>query len=382
MTSRERLLKTLRHQEPDRIPYDLGATKVTGIHKVAYIRLREALGLPEWEVVVFDRNQQLARVDEDVLDALEVDMEGVFPNKPFQSGPPDEEDEHYIYYTDEWGMKRRMPKADGKYYDLVDFPLAGVASAEELSRYPWPDPLDPARFVGVREAAEEVRSKGRATVMGGICAGLLEMGLWLRGFENFFADLVSNPDIAGKILDRILETKLRYWDKVLGELGDLIDVTMEGDDLGIQQSLMVSPKIYRDQIKPRQKELFGFIRSKAPVFTFFHTCGSVVDIIPDLIEIGVDILNPIQVSAAGMDTRRLKKEYGKDLVFWGGGVDTQAILPFGSPEAVRAEVKHRIEDLKPGGGFVFNTVHNIQADVPPENILAMWETLQLYGYYK
>ncbi|MCC6446474.1 MAG: hypothetical protein IT210_23855 [Armatimonadetes bacterium] len=274
-----------------------------------------------------------------------------------------------------------MPKTDGKYFDLVGFPLAGIASPEELARYPWPDPLHPARFTGVGEAAEAVRARGRATVMGGVCAGHLELGLWLRGFDLFFADLIDEPEIAGKILDKVLEIKLAYWQKVLGEWGGLIDVVMEGDDLGMQQSLMISPSLYRRQIKPRQKELFAFIKSRAPVYTFFHTCGSVVEVIPDLIEVGVDILNPVQVSAAGMDTHRLKKEFGRALVFWGGGVDTQAVLPFGSPEAVRSETKRRIEDMKPGGGFVFSAVHNIQADVPPENILAMLDTLKLYGRY-
>ncbi|MDH7570371.1 MAG: uroporphyrinogen decarboxylase family protein, partial [Armatimonadota bacterium] len=217
-----------------------------------------------------------------------------------------------------------------------------------------------------------------AVILGGVCAGLTEMSLWLRGFENFFADTAANKPLAEAMLDLILETKLRYWERALAEVGDLVDVVMEGDDLGMQQSLLMSPRTYRELVKPRQAQLFGFIKKQAPVFTFFHTCGSVVEIIPDLIEVGVDILNPVQVSAAGMDTRVLKREFGNDIVFWGGGVDTQRILPRGSVQEVRDEVRRRLDDLAHGGGFVFATVHNIQADVPPQNILAMWETLQSY----
>jgi len=176
---------------------------------------------------------------------------------------------------------------------------------------------------------------------------------------------------------------MRYWEKALSLLGDLVDVVQEGDDYGGQQGLLISPRIWRDVFKPRLHQLFSHIKRCAPhVFIFFHSCGSIYEIIPDLIEVGVDILNPVQVAAANMDTKRLKREFGDCLTFWGGGVDTQKILPRGTPEQVREEVKRRIEDLAPGGGFVFATVHNIQADVPPENILAMWEAVQEFGRYR
>ncbi|HHX39807.1 MAG TPA: hypothetical protein GX715_07565, partial [Armatimonadetes bacterium] len=226
------------------------------------------------------------------------------------------------------------------------------------------------------------RDTGCAVILGGVCSGLTEMSLWLRGYEQFFTDLVADRPMAEVMLDLILETKLRYWERALAEVGDLVDIAMEGDDLGMQQCLLMNPRVYRELVKPRQAQLFSHIKKQAPVFVFYHTCGSVVEILPDLIEVGVDILNPVQVSAAGMDTRRLKAEFGRDIVFWGGGVDTQRVLPHGTPQEVRDEVRRRIDDLAPGGGFVFNTVHNIQADVPPENILAMWETLQEYGVGK
>ncbi|MBM3238077.1 hypothetical protein FJZ31_17435 [Candidatus Poribacteria bacterium] len=283
-----------------------------------------------------------------------------------------------------------MPKENGRYFDLFEHPLKKAETSEDIAKYPWPNPTDPARFEGLEDEALNLRpppqpprtqggKTGVAVILGGICAGMLEVSLWMRGFENFYTDLLVNKPVAEAMLDKILEMKLKYWGTILPKVKDNVDIAMEGDDLGMQNSLLVSPDIYRTLIKPRQRQLFSFIKQQAPVHIFFHTCGSVYEIIPDLIEVGVDILNPIQVSAARMDTKQLKKEFGRDVVFWGGGVDTQRILPCGSPQEVRDEVKRRIEDLAPGGGFVFNTVHNIQADVPPQNIIAMWEMLRNYG---
>ncbi len=379
MTSRERVLCALRHQEPDRVPFDLGSTKTTGIHRDAYARLRPALGLPAREPEIFDLSQQLALVDEDALRALRVDTRGIASGNAAGWEARIREEGEYLVYTDPWGLPRRMPRENGRYYDLAGHPLSGAESPADIRALPWPDPVDPARFAGLRRRAEEARASGCAVVLGGICAGLTEMSLWFRGFDNFFMDLAADQALAEAMLDLILETKLRYWERALAEVGDLVDIAMEGDDLGMQQCLLMNPKTYRELVKPRQAVLFGHIKKQAPVFTFYHTCGSVVEIIPDLIEVGVDILNPVQVSAAGMDTRRLKRDFGRDIVFWGGGVDTQHVLPHGTPQQVRDEVRRRIEDLAPGGGFVFNTVHNIQSDVPPENILAMWETVQQMG---
>ncbi len=377
MTARERVLTTLQHKEPDRIPFDLGSTKVTGIHKVAYQKLRPALGLEEREPIIYDTNQQLALVEDDVINELSVDVRGVLPKSSSTWQFETTEDKYYTYYTDEWGMTRRMPKDNGKYFDLFSHPLAMAKTPADIAKYPWPNPVDPARFEGMKAEAQRMRETGAAVIVGGVCAGMLEMSLWMRGFENFFMDMLVNRPVAEAMLDKILEMKLCYWEKVLPKLKDVMDIAMEGDDLGIQNSLMVSPDVYRTLIKPRQRELFAFIKQQAPVYTFFHTCGSVYDVIPDLIEVGVDILNPVQVNAANMDTKHLKKEFGKDIVFW-GGIDTQRILPHGTQKEVRDEVKRRIDDLAPGGGFVLNTVHNIQADVPPENILAIWDTLREY----
>jgi uroporphyrinogen decarboxylase len=383
MTSRERVLTALRHREPDRVPYDLSSTPVTGIHQIAYRRLRTALGLPEREPVIWHMMQQLAWVDDDVHRALATDARGARPKAPPSWTLELTEDAAFVYYTDEWGITRRRQREGGYYFDLCVSPLAGAESPADIARYPFPDACEDARFLGLRELAEQARADGRAFVLGGISAGMLEMGLWLRGFENFFCDLAGNRPLAEAICDTIIERKIRYWEKALALVGDLVDVVQEGDDYGGQHEMLVSPRLWRELFRPRLRRLIARIKECAPhTFLFFHTCGSVYEILPDLIEVGVDILNPVQVAAANMDSRRLKREFGDALTFWGGGVDTQHVLPRGTPQQVRDEVRRRIDDLAPGGGFVFNPVHNIQADVPPENILAMREAVREFGAYR
>jgi uroporphyrinogen decarboxylase len=203
----------------------------------------------------------------------------------------------------------------------------------------------------------------------------------MRGFEQYYVDLALNQDYVALMLDRLLEWKCVFWKHALEQIGDLVDIVVEADDLGGQTSPLMSPKTYRSLIQPRHKRLFSFIKTQAPVKLFYHTCGAVRAFIPDLIDAGVDILNPVQISSPGMDLVELKHEFGRDLVFWGGGVDTQRVLGTATLEEIRQHVKRNIEALAPGGGFVFATVHDIQANVPPENIMAMWETWKTHGVY-
>ncbi|MGQ9568882.1 MAG: uroporphyrinogen decarboxylase family protein [Anaerolineae bacterium] len=382
MNSRERVRLALEHKAPDRVPLDLGGTVVTGIHIHAYRRFREALGLPPREVRIGNLNQQLAVVDDDVVDLLGVDVKGVAPGAPSTFQLETRDTEHCTYFYDELGIGWQKPKERGLYYDLLESPLSGDITEETIERHPWPDPTDPSRYVGLREAARRIaEEEKRAVVVANMLAGFVETCPWLLGFEQYFLDLAANHSLLGKLMDKLLEIKAACWERTLREVGEYVDVIVEAEDFAGQDSLLMSPKTWRKLIKPRLQEFYGWLHQQTGAKLFLHSCGAVREVIPDLIEVGVDILNPVQVSAVGMDSAELKREFGKDLVFWGGGVDTQRVLGTGSPDEVRAEVRRRLRDFMPGGGFVFATVHNIQPNVPPENLLAMFETVREYGTY-
>ena len=372
--SRERAAAALAHREPGRIPFDLGGSRMTGIHVRAYGGLRAALGLEAREPRISDTVQQLADVDVDVMDALGCDVRAVLPRSPATYHPEIRVVDGHRTFVDEWGVGRRMPIEGGLYYDASAPPLPGDIDARALEGYAWPDSADPARYAGMAEEARGyAEDEGRAVLVGSICSGVTEGLFKLRGFQDGYMDLAADPALAGRLMERILEIKLDYWARVLPLLDGLVDLVAEADDLGGQDRTLFSPSTYRTLVKPLHRELFAFLHARTDAKVFFHTCGSVRDLIPDLIEIGVDALNPVQVSAAGMDTADLKREYGRDLSFWGGGVDTQRVLGSGTPDEVRAEVRRRIGDLRAGGGFVFASVHNVQPNVPPANLLAMWE---------
>jgi uroporphyrinogen decarboxylase len=383
-TSRRRVETALAHREPDRVPYDLGGTILTGINQHAYRRLRRQLGLPETEIQLEDMHQQLALVHEDVKERLRVDVWGINPGKVPGAAPPPWTEDGYHKIVDEWGIEWWMPVEGGFYYDMRRHPLEHIDTLEGLKQFKFPDPLHPARFAGMAVRADELMNRRQvAYVLGRNAPGIWEIALWMRGFENFFCDMVERPDFAEALMDIICEIKMKYWARALELLGPNVMMISEADDLASQNRCLCSPAMYRKFIKPRHTKLFAWIKKQAqvPVKIFYHSCGAVRPLIPDLIESGIDILNPVQVSAAGMDSKELKKDFGKDVTFYGGGVDTQRVLPRGTPQEVRDEVKRRVDDFAPGGGFIFNTVHNIQADVPPENIVAMWEALQEYGVY-
>lgn len=384
MTSRERVLAALDHCEPDRVPYDFGGTFVTSSHHIAYRRLREYLGLSP-EVSVADIRLGLAWTDRDVQDLLGADV-GIV-----STGPPDpaswqlevREAGEYRELTDEYGMGWRQPRDGGLYYDLYDSPLADVTTPAEVAAYPWPDPTDPHRFSNIRADCERVVfEEQRASACKGIIPGTLEVSLWMRGFERFFMDLVQDQALAGAILDKALEIKLRFWETVFGEIGDILDVIYDADDYGSQMAPLIAPDLWRKMIKPRISELYAFVHANSQAKVFLHSDGAIKSLIPDLIEAGVDGLNPVQFTAEGMDLPELKREFGREIAFWGGGVDTQKVLPRGTPLEVREQVLRNVETLMPGGGYIFATVHNIQADVPPENIVAMVEALREAGVYR
>ena len=386
-TSLDRILAALEHREADRVPFDLGGSVLTGMHRIAYRNLRRYLGLREVPIDIVDPIQQLARIHQDVLDRLLVDVRAVDPSPPASAplATPVVEVDGCRSFTDEWGITWRTPAGGGLYYDMRRHPLAEAETVADLEHFAWPDPLDPARFATLKARADRVvTEQKRASILGRHAAGIFEVALWMRGFEHFFLDLAAQPKFASALLDIITELKMHYWERALDSVGPNVLIVSEADDVATQRGPMISPAMYRQFIAPRHRRLFEFIRrrAQAKVYIFYHSCGAVQELVPLLLEEGIDILNPVQVSADGMDTAELKKRYGRDLTFWGGGVDTQRVLPLGTPAEVRDEVRRRIDDLAPGGGFVFNPVHNVQADVPPENYMAMWEAWLEYGAYQ
>ena len=386
MNSRDRVLTALNHKEPDRVPFDMGGTVVTGIQAKAYRKLRDYLGLPKREIKIIDILQQLAQVDDDVMDYLGVDVRNVSPRSTasFNIEIKDSADGKYNFFCDEYNIGWRMPKEGGLYYDMFAHPLDGDITEEDVERFQLPDPLDPSRFTGLREAALKViEDEQRALIVGNMSAGIFELYMWTRGFLDGYTDWAGNQNLSQKMLHKYMDLQLAYWERMFEVLGGIpIDIVQMADDVAGQNSMLISPNSYRKSLKPFHKEMFDYIHSKSDAKIFLHSCGSIRPIIPDLIEIGVDILNPVQVSAYDMDSAELKREFGQHVTFWGGGVDTQnAFDERHTPAEVRADVRRRLEDFMPGGGFIFNTVHNIQGNVPPENIVAMWETVQEYGKY-
>lgn len=381
MNSLERVQQTLNHKEPDRVPFDLGGTGLSTIHVTAYRNLRQHLGLPKVEPKVAFVAEQLVLVDDDLAERLLADVRPVLPGSASSFTYNFRDEGKYEAYTDEWGIGWRRPVDGGFYYDMCHHPLARAESLDDLKAHPFPNPLDEGRFAPLREQAEALRARGKAVALAGPCAGIAEVYSWMRGYEEYYVDLARHKDWVGYMLDRLVEFKSAYWERALSEVGDLVDVIIEADDLAGQQALLLSPRTYRQVVQPRHKRLFAFIKSQAPVKVFFHSCGAVRPLIPDLIDAGIDILNPVQISAASMDLIELKREFGRDLVFWGGGVDTQGVLGTAIPAEIKDHVRRNIEALAPGGGFVFAAVHDIQANVPPENVVAMWEAWQEFGQY-
>ncbi|MFA6929025.1 MAG: uroporphyrinogen decarboxylase family protein [Lentisphaeria bacterium] len=389
MNSRERMIVTLKHRQPDRVPFDMGGCQVTGIHQVAYQNLSRALGMGNKPAPLADVYQQVVIPPEAFLEHLRVDVRGLYPLTSHNWNVRGTSTSEGLEFTDEWGFVQRFPNG-GFWWSQVKSPLDGPdIDPDKLRAYTWPQAALSERIAGLRKQALKQREAGYIVMLKGFCAGAFEMGQRIRGMENFLCDVLTDPIGASKVLDKVNRLKMEFWDMALEELGDVVDIVVETDDYGTQDSQLISPELFRTMLKPRLAELFALIKRKLAVkkpageqgWLFFHSCGNVRPLLPDFIEIGVDILNPVHITATGMNPKALKRDFGTDVTFWGGGIETQSVLPRGTLQQVREDVKRNLETLMPGGGYVFNTVHNIQADVPPENIIAMWETLQQFGIY-
>ena len=382
MTSRERVLKAINHEVPDRVPIDLGGFQ-TGIHKKAYAELLAHLGVTD-EITVLDPVQQLAKPCEEVLEWFNVDVRYVCAHGPdsFTGKIKQNTRQGKIWHDlkDEFGVVWSMPDDQQLYMDISHHPLA-EATVDEIADYPFPDGSDLTRFTGVREQALEIRNETPYAISTGIGGVVYEYCWYMRGLERWFMDMLENTDFCEALLDQMLKFWMDYYTGFMAEVGEIVDIVMIGDDLTGQDGPLFSPDFYRKFIKPRHKKLIQHIKSLTSAKIWYHTCGGCTEYIPELIDNGIDILNPVQISAVNMEPQNLKDSFGKDIVFWGGGIDSQHVLPFAKPDEIREHVRRNLEIFKPGGGYVFNNVHNIQAGVPPANIVAMYDAAYEFGFY-
>ncbi len=384
-TSLERVRAALEHKESDRVPFDLGGAAVTGINIKSLRNLRKHLGFPG-EPELRDKVTQLAWTGSDIIDYLDADVLTVNPNPPAVKGLAAElgVEDGYDRIIDEFGLGWKMPVTGGHYYDLFHSPLSNAKTVQDIENYSWPDPLDDARFAGIAAKAEHITGiEKKAFVCGRMSSGMWEHAMWMRGYDQFFMDMVLNRPIVKAIMEKVLELKMVYWGRYLDEVGENALVISCADDLGSTRGLLVSLDMYKQLIWPYHKRLFEFLKKRAAseVYIFFHNDGAIYETLPLLIEAGVDIINPWQVNCEGMDdTARFKREFGSELTVWGGSCDAPT-MEFGTVQDVKDETKRRMDDLAPGGGFIAAPIHVIQGGVPPENIMAWRDTIRNYGQY-
>ena len=405
MTSRERVLAALNHREPDRVPIDFSGHRSSGIAAMAYPKLREFLGLPPKPVRVYDIVQQLSIVDEDVLDRFGVDTielgrgfaldDDSWSPWTLPDGTPcfvpswtplEKDDGRWIIRSKTGKVLAHMPEGvlyfEQTYYPFLDGDdLQAVSAALEESMWTAvASPPAPIDSQSLSEGAKRLREKTGLAIIGLFGGNLFEIGQFLYRNDKFMMLLAAEPQHAHRFLDKLVEIHLANLEKFLEAVGEYIDVILFGDDLGMQTGPLMSPQMYREFFKPRHQLLLNRAKQLADVKVMLHCCGGVRELIPDLIEAGLDAINPVQISCSGMDAARLKADFGADITFWGGGCDTRDILPTGTPQQVAENVKEQVRILRPGGGFVFQQVHNILANIPPANIVAMFDAVNRDAY--
>lgn len=403
---RERILAALNHEETERVPIDFGGHRSSGIAAIAYRRLREALGLEPRPIRVYDPVQQLAIIDEDVLDRFGVDT--IEMGRGFAL-----EDEHWRDWTLPDGSPCQMPawmtpvreegqwvlrSASGRvlgrmpdgalYFEQCYWPYLEADDLDQLPTAlnenmwcaakspPGPPAAGPDGPAILATGARRLRQRTQRAILGLFGGNLLETGQFLYRNDNFFLLLAGKPSRAHEFLDRLTELHLKNLERFLSAVGDSIDIVLFGDDLGMQSGPQLSPKMYREFFKPRHSRLWKRAKELANVKVMLHCCGGVRELLDDLIDAGLDAINPVQVSCVGMEPRQLKADFGDRITFWGGGCDTHQILNQGSPKDVRRHVQEQVSIFRPGGGFVFQQVHNILADIRPENIIAMFDAVR------
>ena len=413
MTSRERVLNALNHEQPDRVPLDFGGHRSSGIAALAYPKLRFFLGLPEKPVRVYDVIQQLAVIDEDVLDRFGVDTvelgrgfaqddaswhDWVLPDGTPCQVPawttPEREPGAWVIRSDSGRVIARMP--DGAlYFEQTHWPflerddLAHILEAfgecmwTAIAAPPGPLAADAEALAAAPEAlasgARRLRESTDRAIIGLFGGNLLEVGQFLYRIDGFMMLLAGEPRRAHAFLDALVELHLANLERYLAAVGPSIDIIVFGDDLGSQSGPQISPQMYREFFKPRHATLWQRAKKLADVKVMLHSCGGIRELLPDLIEAGLDATNPVQITCRGMDPAGLKRDFGRDITFWGGGCDTRDILPHGTPKEIRRHVRQQIATMAPGGGFVFQQVHNVLSDVPPGNVAVMLDTVRQTG---
>lgn len=371
LSPRERILTTLDHRQPDRVPIILGTSNTTGMKRKPYDGLQQLLGLDDPVRYIYDW-PELGTVlpAEEVLERLHSDARGVLDRFPATVYQRNQARPAHAPFIDDWGSGQTEVEPDVWFPGV--HPLREAVTPAELDAYPWPDMSDPTRLAHVRGEVQRLAAENRYAIIGTPWLLFpLERAFAMQGMDQFLFNLAAEPDFAEALLRKNAQLCKELMGRFLAEAGDELDIIKIGDDIGTQDSLLMSPRTYRRLLKPIHADFIAFIRERTPAKIFFHTDGDVFDLIPDFIEIGVDILNPIQTSAGKMaNLAELKQRYGTNLVFC-GAVDTHHILPHGTPEEVRAEVRRVCEIMAPGGGYILSSVHTLMNEVPPENILAM-----------
>lgn len=412
MTSRERILSAVEHRQPDQVPVDMGATPSSGISAIGYNRLKKALSISGGHTRIYDVVQQLAQPEDNVLDILGVDVvdigrafntanedwyditlsDGSTAQYPVWFRPVLRADGAYEVEQDGLVIARMPP--GGAFFDQTHFPyLSGYPSNFDelpaamskvlwaaLAHSPWDHAAEETFWDDLRSRALHLRQTTDKALMIVCGCNLFEWGSFLRRMDNFLMDLLAEPEDAERLLDALMECHLQTLEKVCRAVGDVCDILRFGDDLGMSSGLFMPPETYRKLFKPRHAKLNAYVHKNSQMKTFLHSCGSLYRIMPDLIDAGYDIINPVQTNCFEMDPERLKREFGDRITFWGGGCDTASVLNQGTPESVRQHVLERCEIFAPGGGFVFNTIHNILPEVPAENILAAFAAVRKFNH--
>jgi uroporphyrinogen decarboxylase len=382
MTSRERVLTAINHEEPDRVPLVIGVSNATGIKMKPYKGIKDIIGVQAPNRYLYDWPELgTAEIDEETMRRLHSDVRGVLDLEPEKILKRNRERDPHSDYIDSWGSGQ-TETSTGDWFPSVH-PLPNARSKEDLDAYPgWPDMSDPSRIAHVREASRRLAKDKQFAILA--TPWLLfpfERAFAMQGMDAFLLNMATRPDFSRALLEKITGYCKQLMGLFLEELGDNVDIIKIGDDLGTEESLMISPKMYREMLKPVHADFISFIKSRTKAKVLFHSDGDVAPLIEDFIEIGVDILNPIQTSAGSMsDLSSLKTRFGDSIVFC-GGIDTRRVLPFGSTEDVRNEVRRVVQVLGPGGGCMIGAVHTVLNDVPPENVLAMVDAVEEFGHY-